>query len=114
MWAVRAEAGGGHGGPAATTGRERWPVALALSVDNPPLAGRIAGLIRTVLGSGPAGEVLIEVIGSWWELADSDPGAIDAFLELVPRLVVGERDRGVLSTPSIRVVDAGTTLSRPT
>jgi hypothetical protein len=37
--------------------------------------------------------VLIDVIGSWWELADSDPGAIDAFLELVPSLVVDERDR---------------------
>jgi hypothetical protein len=96
MWAVRAEAGGGHGGPGATTGRERWPVALALSVDNPPLAGRIAGLIRTVLGSGPAGEVLMKVIGSWWELGESDPCAIDAFLELVPRLVIDERDRGRL------------------
>ena len=69
MSAVRAEAGGGqHGTPAAPTSRERWPVALALSVENPPLTGRIAGLIRTVLGSGPAGEVLIKDIGSWWEL----------------------------------------------
>ena len=96
MWAVRAEAGGGHGGRGATTGRERWPVALALSVDNPPLAGRIADLIRTVLESGRAGEVLMKVIGSWWELGQSDPSAIDAFLELVPHLVVDERDRGRL------------------
>ena len=96
MSAVRVEAGGQHGAPAATTGRERWPVALALSVDNPPLAGRIAGLIRTVLGSGPAGEVLIEVSARGGSSADSDPCAIDAFLELVPHLVVDERDRGRL------------------
>jgi hypothetical protein len=97
MSAVRAEVGGGYGAPAATTDRERWPVALALSVDNPRLAGRVAGVIRTVLESGPAGEVLMKVIGSWWELADSDPRAIDAFLELVPHLVVDERDRGRLN-----------------
>jgi hypothetical protein len=96
MWAVGAQAGEGYVGPAATTGRERWPVALALSVDNPALTGRIAGLIRTVLGSGPASEVLINEIGSWWELGKSDPRAIDAFLELVPFLVVDERDRSRL------------------
>jgi hypothetical protein len=97
MWTVRAEARGGYGPPAATTNRERWPVALALSVDNPALAGRIGGLIRTVLGSGPTGEELMKAIGSWWELGESDPCAIDAFLELIPRVVVDERDRGRLN-----------------
>jgi hypothetical protein len=97
MRTVRAETRGGYGRPAATTDRERWPVALALSVDNPALAGGIGGLIRTVLGSGPAGEELMKAIGSWWELGESDPGAIDAFLELIPRLVVDERDRGRLN-----------------
>jgi hypothetical protein len=96
MWAVRAQSGGRYGAPAEIAGRERWPVALALSVDNPALAARIAGLIRTVLGSGPAGEVLMKVIGSWWELGEFDPCAIDAFLELVPCLVVDERDRSRL------------------
>ena len=96
MSAVREEVGGRYGTPAATTSRERWPVALALSVENPPLKGRIAGLVRTVLGSGPAGEVLMKDIGSWWELGESDPCAIDAFLELVPHLVVDERDRSRL------------------
>jgi hypothetical protein len=96
MSTVRVEARGQQGTPAAPASRERWPVALALSVENPPLTGRIAGLIRTVLGSGPAGEVLIKDIGSWWELGNTDPSVIDAFLELVPHIVVDERDRNRL------------------
>jgi hypothetical protein len=96
MSEVREETRGEYGPLAAVTDRGRWPVALALSVENPPLTGRIAGLIRTVLGSGPAGEVLIKDIGSWWELGNTDPSVIDAFLELVPHLVVDERDRSRL------------------
>lgn len=74
-------------------GRERWPVLLGLTTDDPSLPGPVGGLLKTVLESGPAGDVLLEMIGAWWDLGESDPPVIDAFLHLLPHVVVDERDR---------------------
>ena len=114
MSAVREEVGGRYGTPAATTSRERWPVALALSVENPPLKGRIAGLVRTVLGSRPAGEVLMKDIGSWWSSVNPTRVPSTRFLSWSLTWSLTSATAAASTTPSTGVVDAGIALSRPT
>jgi len=97
MSAVGARTEGDGDFPTRAAGRDRWSILLGLTADDRSLLAPVADALRLVLNGGPAGVVVMDVIGSWWELGESDPAALDAFLDLVPYLVVDDRDRGRLT-----------------
>ncbi|WP_037044936.1 hypothetical protein [Pseudonocardia halophobica] len=79
--------------PRTQADRRRWPILLGLPNEDGRLWEPVGDILRSVLSERFAGSVLMNSIGSWWQIAEDDPATLDAFLGLVPHLVDGERDR---------------------
>ncbi|MCO1659311.1 hypothetical protein [Pseudonocardia humida] len=77
------------------TGRDRWPVLLALQGRHPKVVKPAAELVRDALRS-PWREVMADVIGDWFDSAASDVSLLGAVESFLPLLVVEQSDRARL------------------
>lgn len=77
---------------ARSAGRDRWPIVLGLTAEDPSLAAPVADVLRLALRS-PGGAVVLDVVSSWLDVGQSDAAALEAFIALLPLLVVTESDR---------------------